>query len=79
LGFGGPEQPQAVPNPKANGNAWFVSDLKFVNTPNEEIKSIGVINSKKTAVIASSDKEYFSNKPVQADSTTINLNEISTE
>jgi hypothetical protein len=56
---GGPEQPQAVPNPTANGNAWFVSDLKFVNTPNEEIKSIGVINNKKTAVIASSDKEYF--------------------
>lgn len=72
--FGGPEQPQVVPNPKANGNAWFVSDLKFVETPNEEIKSIGVIDNKKTAVIASSDKSYFSNKPVQADSTAfINL------
>ncbi|MBV8325775.1 YfhO family protein [Chryseobacterium sp.] len=71
---GGPEKPQAMPNPNANGNAWFVSDLKFVNTPNEEIKAIGVINNKKTAVIASSDKEYFSNKPVQADSTAfINL------
>lgn len=65
---GGPEQPQAMPNPKANGNAWFVSDLKFVNTPNEEIKSIGVIDSKKTAVIAASDKSYFNGKPVQADS-----------
>ncbi|GAB0157569.1 YfhO family protein [Chryseobacterium sp. Alg-005] len=71
---GGPEQPQAVPNPKANGNAWFVSDLQFVNTPNEEIKAIGVINSKKTAVIAASDKSYFNGKPVQADSTAyINL------
>ncbi|PKF74116.1 YfhO family protein [Chryseobacterium sp. PMSZPI] len=71
---GGPEQPQAIPNPKANGNAWFVSDLKFVNTPNEEIKSIGIINNKTTAVIASSDKSYFDNKPVQADSTAfINL------
>ncbi|KFF13562.1 hypothetical protein IW15_07195 [Chryseobacterium soli] len=71
---GGPEQPQAMPNPKANGNAWFVSDLKFVNTPNEEIKSIGVIESKRTAVIASSDKSYFTNKTVQADSTaSINL------
>lgn len=71
---GGPEQPQAVPNPRANGNAWFVSDLQFVNTPNEEIKAIGVINSKKTAVIAASDKAYFNNKPVQADSTAyINL------
>ncbi|MGG5208381.1 YfhO family protein [Chryseobacterium sp. MIQD13] len=72
--MGGPEQPQAMPNAKANGNAWFVSDLKFVNTPDEEIKSIGVIDSKKTAVIASSDKSYFSSKPVQADPTSfINL------
>ncbi len=71
---GSPEQPQAIPNPTANGNAWFVSDLKFVNSPNEEIKSIGIIDNKKTAVIASTDKEYFNNKPVQADSTaTISL------
>lgn len=72
--FGNPGEPQVVPNPKANGNAWFVSDLKFVNTPNEEIKAIGEIDSKKTAVINVSDKSYFNNKPVQADSTaTINL------
>lgn len=72
--FGNPGEPQVVPNPKANGNAWFVSDLKFVNTPDEEIKYIGEIDSKKTAVINASDKSYFNNKPVQADSTaTINL------
>ncbi|MBO6184841.1 MAG: YfhO family protein [Chryseobacterium sp.] len=72
--FGNPGEPQVVPNPKANGNAWFVSDLKFVNTPNEEIKAIGEIDSKKTAVINISDKSYFDNRPVQADSTaTINL------
>lgn len=72
--MGGPEKPQAMPNAKANGNAWFVSDLKFVNTPDEEIKSIGVIDSKKTAVMAAEDKAYFTGKPVQADSTAfINL------
>jgi len=72
--FGNPGEPQVVPNPKANGNAWFVSDLKFVNTPDEEIKYIGEIDSKKTAVINASDKSYFNNKQVQADSTaTINL------
>lgn len=72
--FGNPQEPQVVPNPNANGNAWFVSDLKFVNTPNEEIKSIGEIDSKKTAIINASDKSYFNNKQVQADSTaTINL------
>lgn len=67
LVLGGPEQPQAIPNPKANGNAWFVSDLKFVESPNQEIKSIGVIDSKKTAVIAASDKKYFDGKTVQPD------------
>ncbi len=64
---GGPEQPQAVPNPKANGNAWFVSDLKFAESPNQEIKAIGVIDSKETAIIASSDKKYFDGKTVQPD------------
>jgi hypothetical protein len=38
LVLGGPEQPQAMPNPKANGNAWFVSDLKFVESPNQKSK-----------------------------------------
>lgn len=72
--FGNPGEPQVVPNPNANGNAWFVSDLKFVNTPDEEIKLVGEIDSKKTAVINVSDKSYFNNRPVQADSTaTINL------
>ncbi|WP_294243091.1 YfhO family protein [uncultured Chryseobacterium sp.] len=64
---GGPEKPQAVPNPKANGNAWFVSDIKFADSPDQEIKAIGVINSKTTAVVAASDKKYFDGKPVQAD------------
>ncbi|MBK1897515.1 YfhO family protein [Chryseobacterium paridis] len=71
---GGPEKPQTMPNTKANGNAWFVSDIQFANTPNEEIKSIGIINSKRTAVVASEDKSYFNNKQIQADSTAfINL------
>lgn len=67
--FGNAEQPQAVANANANGNAWFVSDVKFVNTPNEEIDAIGVIDSKKTAVVASSDKNYFSGKQILPDST----------
>lgn len=73
---GGPEKPQAVPNPKANGNAWFVSDIQFADSPNQEIKAIGVIDSKKTAVVAASDKKYFDGKPIQADSAAyINLME----
>ena len=72
--FGETSSPQVVPNPNANGNAWFVSDLKFAATPNEEINLIGEIDSKKTAVINNADKAYFAGKPVQIDSTaTINL------
>ncbi|MXS71492.1 YfhO family protein [Flavobacteriaceae bacterium W22] len=72
--FGDPSQPQVVPNPNANGNAWFVSDLKFAGTPDEEIKLIGEIDTKKTAIINADDKAYFNGKNVQQDSTaSINL------
>ena len=63
------EQPQIQINPRANGNAWFVSDIKFVNSPNEEIDEIGSIDTKKTAVISSDDKKYFEGKTIAADST----------
>ena len=69
--FGDPQNPEAVPNPQANGNAWFVSDVKFVNTPNQEIKLIGEVNTKQTAIVSSADREYFDGKPIAADSTGI--------
>ncbi|MGZ5272818.1 MAG: YfhO family protein, partial [Kaistella sp.] len=65
--FGDAENPEAVVNPQANGNAWFVSEIKYVNTPNEELQQIGEIDSKKTAVISRADQKYFNGKPVQAD------------
>ncbi len=66
---GDTENPQAIPNPETNGNAWFVSDLKFVNTPNEEIRQISEIDNKKTAVISTDDKAYFTGKNLVADET----------
>jgi hypothetical protein len=42
------------------------SDIKFVNTPNEEIDEIGSIDSKKTAVISSDDKKYFEGKTISS-------------
>ncbi len=74
--FGDAQKPQAVPNPMANGNAWFVSDVKFVKTPNEEINAIGDLDTKKTAVVAESDKAYFNGKQLEADPTaSINLSQ----
>lgn len=67
--FGDRENPQAVPNPYANGNAWFVSEVKFVNSPNEEIKKIGEIETKQIAVISNDDKNYFNGKNLAKDST----------
>lgn len=67
--FGDQEKPDAVLNPNANGNAWFVSEVKFVDNPNEEIRQIGEIDSKKTAIISKDDRKYFDGKPIAADST----------
>jgi len=66
---GSAEQPQVQINPLSNGNAWFVSDLKYAKTPNEEIDAIGKTITKRTAIIAESDKEYFKGKSLAADST----------
>ena len=63
------QEPQVQINPNANGNAWLVSEVKFVNTPNEEIETVGEIDNKKVAVVLSEDKEYFKGKNLQADST----------
>jgi hypothetical protein len=38
-------------NPDAFGNAWFVDTIKWVNSPDEEIREIGTTNLKTTAVI----------------------------
>ena len=69
--FGNAEKPDAVVNPNANGNAWFVSNVKFVENPNEEIKQIGEIDSKKVAIVSKDDQKYFEGKQMAADSTAI--------
>ena len=43
--------PVAMPNPDAFGNAWLVSDIKWVATPNEEIAAIENTNVKTTAIV----------------------------
>ncbi len=41
----------AIPNPEANGNAWFVSEVKAVSTADDEMKSLGEFDSKTTAIV----------------------------
>ena len=38
-------------NPAAFGNAWFVKDIAWVNTPNEEIEGIGDADLKEVALV----------------------------
>lgn len=42
-------------NPYANGNAWFVSSVEYVNNANEEIDALHKINPLHTAVV---DKKF---------------------
>ena len=43
-------------NPDANGNAWFVSQVKLVTTPDEEMKSLDSLDSKNVAIV--NEKEF---------------------
>lgn len=69
--FGNAQKPDAIINPKANGNAWFVSDVKFVDSPNDEIKQIGEVDTKRIAVVSKADESYFKGKTMRTDSTAI--------
>ena len=42
---------EAQQNPNANGNAWFVNEIKYVQTANEEIKALDSLNTKKIAIL----------------------------
>lgn len=49
-------------NPYANGNAWFVSNVRTANDANEEMKILGEINTKNEAVV---DKSFASVLPAK--------------
>ena len=62
----GTQKNAAIKNPYAMGNAWFVDDVKMVNSPDEEYKSLANIDPATTAVI---DQSKFKAQPVTTDST----------
>lgn len=58
-------------NREANGNAWFVSQVKVVADANEEIKALDSLNNKTTAVVEKSVASENNLKPqYEVDSTT---------
>lgn len=53
-------QPVVQRNPSALGNAWFVSDVQWVNTPNEEIEALRNFRPDSTAYLSNEWKEKVS-------------------
>ncbi len=61
-------------NPDANGNAWFVQEVKLVNTANEEIRALDSLDTKKMAVFRNEDESLLTKLNFPKDSlATINL------
>jgi hypothetical protein len=44
-------------NPGANGNGWFVSQVKYVDNANQEIDALNNLNTKEVAVVSKDFKE----------------------
>jgi hypothetical protein len=55
------DQVFAIPNPQANGNAWFVKNIKTVASADSEIVALYGINTKREAVIQEKNKGTVAN------------------
>lgn len=51
------DQVFAIPNPQANGNAWFVKNIKTVANADSEIVALYHLDTKREAVIQQKNKE----------------------
>lgn len=58
----------SIKNPYANGNAWFVNDVKLVNSADEEMKALRTTDLKKTAIINQKYTLDFKNNLMAKDS-----------
>lgn len=65
-------------NPDANGNAWFVNKINFVNSANEEIKALDHLKTKYEAVANIKFKEFTTNNYPKDSSAIIKLTKMET-
>jgi hypothetical protein len=61
-------------NPNYNGNAWFVQKVKFVDSPDEEMKALDSIDSKKVVVVNQREFGPF----IKGDLTSFNVDSTAT-
>ena len=57
-----------IPNPDANGNAWFVSEVKAVTSADQEMKALDSLDSKNVAVVNISEFPEIKTKSFTVDS-----------
>ncbi|WP_296685547.1 YfhO family protein [Flavobacterium sp.] len=62
-----------IANPEANGNAWFVSQVKLVHSADEEMKVLDQFDSKNIAVISAKEFEVKKTAFAKDSSATITL------
>ncbi len=55
-------------NTEANGNAWFVNQVEFVNTADAEIKGLDSLNTKQKVIINAAFKNELTNTSFEIDS-----------
>ena len=55
-------------NDQANGNAWFVNEVKFVNSTDEEIKALDSLNTKTKVIVNTEFNEQLSKTSFKKDS-----------
>lgn len=58
----------AATNRNANGNAWFVDEIVYVNSADEEISKLDEIDTKKSAIVHKKFMRYFEHYQAESDS-----------
>jgi hypothetical protein len=61
-------------NPDANGNAWFVGNLKKVGSNDDEMKALNNLDTKNVAVYSNENNKVYLGKISKDSSSTIRLN-----
>lgn len=61
------EKNPAFSNASANGNAWFVNEVKLVNSANDELTGLGSLNTKTQAIVDQKSAKIKLSKSYQTD------------
>ena len=61
------DMPNVQLNPESNGNAWFVNQIKYVDSANEEIKALDSLDTKNEVVVRSEFKNQLKDFQFQKD------------